>query len=72
MVHDDRTPSTDIELARTPEPQVSMVFEDEVEMVLKRAREQEAAEITGLLMEPRRPNPRSAWRVLTTQAAAEQ
>ncbi|MEU1824188.1 hypothetical protein ABZ502_17395 [Streptomyces abikoensis] len=57
MHQEDRTPSQDIELAGTSESQASPVIEDEMQLVLKKARD---LEMTKLLMEPRSPYPRSA------------
>ncbi|MFJ2745420.1 hypothetical protein ACIO3O_37825 [Streptomyces sp. NPDC087440] len=56
MVHDDRAPSQDIKLAATPASQVN-VGEDEMEVVLTRARALEEADLIELLMEPRRTYP---------------
>ncbi|SEF16359.1 hypothetical protein SAMN05428942_7251 [Streptomyces sp. 2112.2] len=60
MTYEDRTPLQDIELAGTFEPQGSMVLEDEMQLVLKKAGDRQKGEITKLLVEPRRPYPRSA------------
>ncbi|MEU8892978.1 hypothetical protein [Streptomyces sp. NPDC048442] len=60
MAHEDRTSSKEIELARPPKQHVSMLIEDEMELVLKSVREAERTELIGLIMEPRRPYPRSA------------
>ncbi|MEV6332858.1 hypothetical protein [Streptomyces sp. NPDC051909] len=57
MVREVRTPAHDIEPAGTPESQVSMVVEDEAQAVLNKAHDLREAEITRLLMQPRRPCP---------------
>ncbi|MEU5417856.1 hypothetical protein [Streptomyces sp. NPDC020667] len=59
MHQEDRTPQ-DIELAGTSESQASPGIEDEMQLVLKKARDLQEAEMTKLLMEPRSPYPRSA------------
>ncbi|MGW1870423.1 hypothetical protein ACWCPS_33370 [Streptomyces mauvecolor] len=53
MTDEDRTPSQDIELSDTAKPPVRVVLVDEAALVL------EEAEMTKLIMEPRRPYPRS-------------
>ncbi|MGW2654429.1 hypothetical protein ACWC1D_12360 [Streptomyces sp. NPDC001478] len=54
MTHEHRTSSKDIELAGTPKSQDRVVLEDEVALVLKKVRETKQANLTKLLVEPRR------------------
>lgn len=55
MTDEPRTTSQDIEPAETAEPQTIVVVQDEMQLVINRARDLEAAELLGLLVEPRRP-----------------